>query len=245
MTAHSFQCPSCGAPVLPNGNATVISCPHCHTSVIVPENLRQDSDAAQWTTLLFDNFSNNDNNWLVGNHTSEYFAPLNQVITDGRYRWEAETSRPSSLSTAWLMGYQVSDFHLIANGKHIRGSKTGSSWGVVFRVHDNRNCYWFHMTDSQLFAVSVVKDGKWQNLVEWTRTDAIKPNGVNQLEVNAREAHFIFLINGQIVSEVDDHSFGHGLVGLAIEGYTAGEKTVFDFIDITLRGRREETLKNS
>lgn len=239
MNTRSFQCSSCGAPVLPNGNAAVISCPHCHTSVIVPEELRQDSDAEQWTTLVFDNFANNDNNWLVGNHTSEYFAPLNQSIADGRYRWEATTNRSTNLSTAWLMGYQVSDFQLIVNGKHISGSKTGSSWGVVFRIHDNRNCYWFRMADSQLFAVSVIKDGEWQFIVEWTRTDAIKPNGVNQLEVIARGTHFVFLINGEVVSEADDTHFAHGLVGLAIEGYTAGEKTVFDFIDITLRWRRE------
>ena len=57
MTAQSFQCPSCGAPLIPRGNAAVISCPHCHTSVIVPEELRQDASAAQWTTLLFDNFT--------------------------------------------------------------------------------------------------------------------------------------------------------------------------------------------
>ena len=74
--------------------------------------------------------------------------------------------------------------------------------------------------------------------MEWTRTDTIKPNGVNQLEVVGHEAHFVFLINGQIVSELEDHHFGQGLAGLAIEGYTAGEKTTFDFLDFTLRERK-------
>jgi predicted RNA-binding Zn-ribbon protein involved in translation (DUF1610 family) len=238
MTAQSFQCPSCGAPLLPRENASIISCPHCHTSVIVPEELRQVSEAAQWTTLLFDNFSSNDNNWLVGNQKSEYFATLNRTIADGRYRWEAETGRPNSISPAWLMGYEVSDFHLIVNCKHISGSKAGSGWGVIFRVQDNQNHYAFRMTDSQSFAVSVQKDGQWSNLVDWRRTDTIKPNGVNQLEVIARETHFIFLINGQVVNEVEDDHFSQGLVGLAIEGYTPGEKAIYDFIDITLRERR-------
>jgi hypothetical protein len=238
MTAHSFQCPSCGAPLVPRGNAPTISCPHCHTSVIVPEELRQDSAAAQWTTLLFDGFASNDNNWMVGNRASEYFAKLNQTIADGRYRWEAEAGRPYSITTAWLMGYEVSDFHLIVNCKHISGGKAGSGWGVIFRVQDNQNYYWFRMTDQQFFAVSVQKDGQWLDLVDWRRTDAIKSNGVNQLEVMARETHFIFLINGQIVDEVDDGHFSQGLAGLAIEGYTTGEKTTFDFVDITLRERK-------
>ena len=236
MTAQSFQCPACGAPLIPRGNVSVISCPHCLTSVIVPEELRQDSSATQWITRLFDNFtSNEDNHWLVGSQTSEYFDPVSRVIADGRYRWEAIVKRANSISKVWLGDYQVSDFHLIVNSKHITGTRANSAWGVVFRLQDNQNYYWFRMTDSKFFGVSVSEGGQWRDLVEWKRTETIKPNGVNQLEVIARESHFLFLINGQIVSEVDDDSFSQGLVGLAIEGYTQGEKIVFDFLDFTLR----------
>src|SRR5262245_39360843 len=143
MTAQSFQCPSCGAPLIPRGGASVISCPYCHTSVVVPEGLRQGSGGAAWSTLLFDNFISNDNNWLVGGEMSDYFAPINRVMADGRYRWAAKVNRASSITTAWLNGYQVSDFQLIANGKHISGSRAGSSWGVIFRIQDMYNYYCF------------------------------------------------------------------------------------------------------
>lgn len=236
MSAHSFQCPSCGAPLLPGGSAPVIRCPHCLTSVIVPEELRQESSAAPWNTLLFDNFtSNDDNHWLVGSQSSEYFDPVNRVIADGRYRWEATVNKANSISKVWLGDYQVSDFHLIVNSKHITGTRANSAWGVVFRLQDNHNYYWFRMTDSKFFGVSVAEDGQWRDLVEWKRTETIKPNGVNQLEVITREAHLIFVINGQIVSELDDESSKRGLVGLAIEGYPQGEKFIFDFLDFTLR----------
>jgi hypothetical protein len=203
--------------------------------VIVPEELRQDSDATQWNTLLFDDFMSNDNNWLVGTQSSEYFDPMSRVIADGRYRWQADVSRDSSISKVWLGEYKVSDFHLVANAKHIAGTRAGSAWGVIFRVFDNQNYYWFRMTDTKFFAVSVAEAGQWRDVVEWTRTEAIKPSGVNQLEVIALADHFIFLINGQIVREVDDRRFSQGLVGLAIEGYVRGEKTTFDFLDFTLR----------
>jgi hypothetical protein len=235
MPNRSFQCPSCGAPLLPRGSAAVIGCPHCHTSVIVPEELRQASSAAQWRTLLFDNFtSNEDNYWLTGSQSSEYFDPVNRVIADGRYRWEAKVNKANSISKVWLADHQVSDFHLLANSKHILGTRANSAWGVIFHIQDNQNYYWFRMTDSKYFAVSVAEEGQWRDLTAWTRTDTIKPNGVNQLEVVARETHFVFLINGQIVSEADDDRFTRGLVGLAIEGYTQGEKIVFDFLDFTL-----------
>jgi len=238
MTAQSFQCPSCGAPLLPRGDAPVISCPHCLTSIIVPEELRQDSETLHWSTVLYDNFASKDNNWLIRNKTSEYFDPLNQFIEDGRYRWDAKVGRASSISTAWLDGYRVADFHLSINCKHIVGSKANSSWGVIFRIQNNSNYYWFRMTDSLFFAVSIIRDDEWLNLVKWTRTDTIKPYGVNQLEVIGLEAHFVFLINGQIVSELEDGHFSEGMAGVAIEGYTAGEKTTFDFLDFTLRERK-------
>jgi hypothetical protein len=238
MADHSFQCPACGAPLLPRGSAAVIRCTHCHTSVIVPEELRQSASAAQWSTLLFDNFTSNDDNyWLVGSQSSEYFDPVNRVIADGRYRWEAKVSRANSISKVWLSDFRVSDLHLSANSKHIIGTRANSGWGVIFGVQDNQNYYWFRMTDSKYFAVSVAEHGQWRDLIAWTRTDTVKPNGVNQLEVIAREAHFAFLINGQIVSEANDERYRKGLVGLAIEGYSQGEKIVFDFLDFTLRGK--------
>ncbi|HET6597381.1 MAG TPA: hypothetical protein VFG81_17260 [Anaerolineales bacterium] len=237
MADHTFQCPSCGAPLLPRGSAAVIRCTHCLTSIIVPEELRQDSATEQWSTLLFDNFtSNEDNYWLVGSQSSDYFDPVNRTIADGRYRWEANVSKANSISKVWLGDFRVSDFHLLANSKHILGTRANSGWGVIFGVQDNQNYYWFRMTDSKYFAVSVAENSQWRDIIAWTRTDTIKPNGVNQLEVLAQDAHFTFLINGEIVSDATDDRYRKGLVGLAIEGYTQGEKLVFDFLDFTLRG---------
>lgn len=232
MTADLFQCPSCGAPVIPKGNVSVLHCPYCNAAVVVPKELRQ---AANWSTLVYDGFISNHNDWLLGSQTSEYFNPLSQTIADGRYRWNATVSKASSIATAWLKGYPVSDFHLIANCKHIRGSRAGSSWGVIFRIQDNHNYYHFHITDDRYFMVSANQDGQWLPLADWATTNTIKPNGVNQLEVIAHEKHFTCLINGQIVSELDDDHFTQGLVGLSIEGYTPEEEITFDFMDITLR----------
>ena len=235
MNAHVFQCPSCGAPVIPRRSAAILNCPYCHASVVVPEELRQASGTTNWSTLVYDGFISNHNDWSVGNQTSEYFDPLNRTIADGRYRWTAKVSKASSIATTWLKGYPVSDFHLTANCKHIHGSRAGSSWGVVFRIQDNRNYYHFHITDDRFFAVSANKDGQWLPIVDWTTTNTIKPNGVNQLQVIAHEEHFVFLVNGYVISEVDDDRFQEGVVGLAIEGYTSGEEVTFDFLDILLR----------
>jgi hypothetical protein len=203
--------------------------------VVVPEELRQASETANWSTLVYDGFISNHNDWMVGNQTSEYFDPLNRTIVDGRYRWTAKVSKASSIATAWLKGYPLSDFHLIANCKHIQGSRAGSSWGVVFRIQDNNDYYHFHITDDRYVSVSANQGGQWLPIMDWRTTSRIKPNGVNQLEVIAQEKHFAFLINGHLISELDDDRFQNGLVGFAIEGYNPGEEVTFDFLDILLR----------
>lgn len=175
----------------------------------------------------------------MGSQTSEYFDPVNRVIAEGRYHWEATVKKAKSISKAWLADYEVSDFHLSVNSKHIAGTRANSAWGVIFRVQDNQNYHWFRMTDSKFLGISVSEDGQWRDIVSWRRSEAIKPNEVNPLEVIAQDERAFFLINDQIVSEVDDNRSQRGLVGLAIEGYTQGEKIVFDFLDFTLRGVRE------
>lgn len=235
MTAQLFQCSACGAPLTPRGGASVMSCPYCHASVVVPEELRRVAGAAAWSVLVFDSFTDNEHNWLVGDRPGDYFSKLSQSIADGRYRLEAQARRVTSITTAWLRGYSVTDFHLVVNCKHIRGSRAGSSWGVVFRVQDNQNYYWFRIVDSHSFAISVIHDGRWIVLVGWTKTDAIKPKGVNQLEVVASGARFTCVINGRVVGEVEDEHFSQGLVGVAVEAYTLGEEITFDFLDLLLR----------
>lgn len=235
MASYTFQCPSCGAPIIPRENASVLNCPYCHAPVIVPEELRQASTTANWSTLVYDGFISNHNEWSTGSQTSEYFNPLNRSIAEGRYRWEAKVGKAPSIITAWLKGYPVSDFHLTANCKHIHGRRAGSSWGVVFRIQNNQNYYHFRVRDDRFFAFSTNKDNQWLPIVKWTSTNLVKPNGVNQLEVIGCDAQFTFLINGQIVSEANDDHFSSGQVGLSIEGYNAGEEITFDFMDILLR----------
>jgi hypothetical protein len=90
MNIQQFQCPACNAPLNPKGAALIISCAYCHTSVIVPEELRQSSGAAGWATHLYDSFATNENRWLVGSFPSDYFAGwinlLQTAVTVGRPR---------------------------------------------------------------------------------------------------------------------------------------------------------------
>ncbi len=44
---QTFECPKCGGPLdIPSRNETTIRCPYCHSSVVVPEELRTQELAA-------------------------------------------------------------------------------------------------------------------------------------------------------------------------------------------------------
>lgn len=236
-TTHTFHCPTCGAPILLKRSSPLARCSYCRTSVVVPEALQPQSAVDAWSTLVFDGFMANEHDWLVGDQAGERFTALTRRIADGRYRWEAQAQIACSIAPAWLQGYPVADFHLRVNGKLIHGRRAGCSWGVLFRVQDNQNGYCFRIGDTQFFALSVVRDGHWSQVINWTRSDRIKPQGVNQLEVIMQDTHVGLVINGQIVSELDleDDRFPNGLVGLAIEGYTPGDSITVDFLDLLLR----------
>jgi ribosomal protein L7/L12 len=47
---QSFNCPNCSAPLTYDGESATIVCQYCHTSVIVPEELRPESTRAGSTT---------------------------------------------------------------------------------------------------------------------------------------------------------------------------------------------------
>lgn len=44
----SFQCPNCGSSVMPSGSAKEVKCAYCGTTVIVPEELRQQSPSVDF-----------------------------------------------------------------------------------------------------------------------------------------------------------------------------------------------------
>ncbi len=47
----TFECPSCGAPLQPDGARTTRTCPYCHESVIIPESLRDRPPIVQQTVI--------------------------------------------------------------------------------------------------------------------------------------------------------------------------------------------------
>jgi len=153
-------------------------------------------------------------------------------ITKGKYRWEAETSQGVVWYKVPVNGL-ASDFYLTVEAGQVSGDKDGN-YGVVFR-RNNQGFYLFKVRDDQQFMLSVLYEGEWTTLIEWTETTAIRPGEANKLTVFAQGAEFTFFINDEFVGEARNNRFDKGEAGLAIDLDGAGDKAVFEFDNFELR----------
>jgi hypothetical protein len=187
--------------------------------------------ASRWSLLALDPLNSNENHWFIGDTDGE-FAAGRQEIVDGKYRWNVQTHKDTSWHT-WLELEPVSDLYLSVEAKQTGGPTT--AWrGVIFRKNGNDLYLFFISYDAQQFGVFLNYKGESIALIGPTKTSAIKHGESNRLAVSAQGSHFVFLINDQIVGEVDDSRLSSGLVGLLIQ-LDAQNEAVIEFDNFELR----------
>ena len=205
--------------------------PPAATSTPVPS---LSSEEVELRLVLSDPFASNVNGWSTGEINDE-FATTNQLIVDGKYRWEV-TAHQDVWDLGVPTGPAVSDFTLSVEAQRISGSEGSeiTGYGVVFRWVDFDNYYLFRIGDDQEFNFFLLENGERSTLIDWTSSSAIRPGEVNRLTVTAAGSHFVLSINDQIVGEADNGRLPSGIVGLVTRLY-AGTESVFEFDNLELR----------
>ncbi|HSG45022.1 MAG TPA: hypothetical protein VLA72_17885 [Anaerolineales bacterium] len=184
-----------------------------------------------WNALLSEPFNNNDNNWETELSESEW-NEIYRKIDNGKYTWDA-TAKKGFIS--WIDANTISttDFYLTVEAKQLDGT-TSSDYGLIFRQDIGSNFYYFGIGDDSFF-VGLSYNNEWLNIIDWTTSNAISPNGSNRLTVIASGSHFIFLINDQFAGEAIDNHIPKGTVGLAVVIHTANQQANFEFDNFELR----------
>ena len=177
---------------------------------------------------IFDTFDHNNYGWYTGDYQDDYVTATRQ-LEGGRFNWVYHAIRPSRLTSVPDMKL-VADFQLSVKAQRTKGPLDGS-YGLLFRRLDKNDFYNFVISDSQYFAVLLLKDDQWTTLIDWTFTDAIQPGGANVLKVEGCGSHFTFFVNDQNVGEMDDETFKEGIAGLIAELSHAGDNGTFVFDD--------------
>jgi len=168
---------------------------------------------------FIESFDSNKRNWLAGADDDSY-AKSDIKIADGVYVWDIQEVKKTFIYWAdFPLHSYMQDFDVYVDTKIIDENPGDACSGFQFRVHGGGwdfGGYYFALCSNGVVTVSyhTEKDG-WESITK--QYYPIVRNSWNRLEITARGSHFIFLINGQEIYEMDDDRREAGELTLVIE----------------------------
>jgi len=191
--------------------------------------------ARQWPVIISDIFDANLYGWPTGQDSDSALASVTWSIADGKYQWQAEAVD----SFVWWGTpdmNNVSDFYLAADARQVSGPGDGE-YGLVFRQSGDSDYYVFEINNQGQFAVYLHQSDSWEALVSWIDSPAILPGGTNRLVVLVQGSQFLFYINDQLVTKLDDTRLENGKAGLLIGLTNPKDKGMWEFDNFELKSK--------
>ncbi len=189
-------------------------------------------DAPVQTGITFgEEFSSNRNDWSEGFFEDEY-GTINYTV-NGLYAWDVVATKGVSQKSWATAAPYVDDFTVTVESTHVGGAED-ASYGLLFRIADIDNLYYFCISDVGYYYAGLLQNGEWTTLIDWTETSTINVNSLNTLKVVGEGDKFTFFVNGIMVDSVRDSSHPSGTAGLSIELYNAGDESSFEFDNFVL-----------
>jgi hypothetical protein len=182
-------------------------------------------------TLFSDEFNSNTNEWNEGTFKDEYGSVTYTI--NGSYKWELVAQKAVNQKSWALQAPNFEDFIVSVDTTHVNGAEN-ASYGIVFRVTDNNDMYYYCISDIGDYYVGMLKDSNWTTLVDWKKTTILNVNALNQLKVVGKGDVFTFYINDHEVDRVKDGNLPKGTAGLAVELYDPGDTSTFIFDNFVL-----------
>jgi hypothetical protein len=93
----------------------------------------------------------------------------------------------------------------------------------------------FLVSDAGYFTVVAVEDGQSQVLVESKHSASIRSGEMNRLTAMAEGSHYLFLVNDEVVAELEYGGLGSGASAVAMMLLGSGRSAVFEFDNFELR----------
>ncbi|MBI4675320.1 MAG: zinc-ribbon domain-containing protein [Chloroflexi bacterium] len=168
-----------------------------------------------------DDFSNRSSGW-----TEYYGADYNHFYKDGEFHFAV--TQKNKTGNAWMLLRERSLHQAIVTRAWKLEGPALNNYGVVFGGQDDNNYYTFRISDSGSYRIAKLVQGQWHDLIPWTKTAAIRQNGVNELALLMDGAQIYACVNGQLVGATSDAALQPGRVGLVAGAYDEPVHIHFD-----------------
>gem|GEM_PF-1497990 len=170
--------------------------------------------AAQHTTLIFDSFNDNSNNWGVEDNASAKTS-----VSGSHYYFE---NRTSSQYLSWKtlpLGFET-NFEVWTVADHRAGVKD-FGYGVLFGGSDASNCFEFIISFDGHFKVGYFNYGTWTTIQDWTFSSAINTTAgsTNDVGVISQYGTWHFMVGLTEVSSTPARALYGYNFGMAVENY--------------------------
>ncbi len=189
------------------------------------------NQSSSWPVVIDDGFDQNTLDWPEGDDTDP-LAVINWTIEAGKFRWKA-TANDSFVWWVYPTMDAVTDLSLGVQMQQTGGAVDGEG-GLIYRVQEPGLYYTFELNGLDQYAVYSHLDDGWHTLIDWSDSDAIRPDVSNQLTVIATGSHFEYFINRQNVASLDDASIADGMAGLLIGLSQAEDQGSWEFDNFKL-----------
>ncbi|MGE5222191.1 MAG: hypothetical protein ACM3PY_07125 [Omnitrophica WOR_2 bacterium] len=177
--------------------------------------------AAPGSTLYQDDFSDAGSGWSKGDD----HASLIDYVAGG-LRIYIKESHAARVSTP---GLRFQDTQIGVDATRLTGPEN-NSFGIVCRLQDKNNFYFFQISSDGYYGIGKYKDGKL-SLIGATQMQSYDAIGKasNHLRADCAGDTLSLYINGRKIAEVKDDDFSAGDVGLIAGTFDkAGTDIYFD-----------------
>ena len=109
-----------------------------------------------------------------------------------------------------------------------------NGYGVFCRLQEDDDGYALRISGDGYYAIHLIEDGEFIDLVDWRRSDAIRQgNASNTIVAECEGTALSLTVNGVLVAEVEDDTFASGSVGFTATSFEP-ESTEIHFDDLVV-----------
>ena len=163
--------------------------------------------------LLVDDFSDDGSGWEIGVYDSGSSGYAN-----GYYYVTAEAAGILEFGAAQR---NFTDVVIAVETTQFSGpANDNNGYGVICRAQSNGDGYLLRISGDGYASIVLGANDEFTSLVEWTPTEAVNQgNATNQLQACCVGTHLSLTVNGELVLEADDDTFGSGDIAMTASTY--------------------------